>query len=72
MDFNSLPTLALPPLPRGLPPLPLGLQTAGDAAAGNLMPFGLDLANLQQWTLIYLGLSSLAFVIVWVVGFLRR
>ena len=31
-----------------------------------------DLANLQQWTLIYLGLSSLAFVIVWVVGFLRR
>ena len=67
MELTSLPTLSL-----ALPPLPPALQTAGDAATGNLMPFGLDLANLQQWTLIYLGLSSLAFVIVWVVGFLRR
>jgi hypothetical protein len=50
---------------------PLALQTAGDAAAGvNL--FGLDIASLQQWTLVYLGLSSLAFVLVWVIGFLRR
>lgn len=50
--------------------LPLAFQTAGDAAAG--LPFGLEMADLQRWTLIYLGLSSLAFVIVWVVGFLRR
>jgi hypothetical protein len=31
-----------------------------------------DIATLQQWTLIYLGISSLAFVLVWVIGFLRR
>jgi hypothetical protein len=30
------------------------------------------MAKLQNWTLIYLGLSSLACVVVWVVGFLRR
>jgi len=66
------PHCSLPPaLTVALPPLPPGLQTAGDAA-GSLMPFGLDLGSLQQWTLIYLGLSSMAFVIVWVVGFLRR
>jgi hypothetical protein len=52
-------------------PLPLALQTAADAAAGVSL-FGLDIASLQQWTLIYLGLSSLAFVLVWVIGFLRR
>ena len=51
--------------------LPLALQTAGDAAAGSL-PFGLELADLQTWTLLYLGLSSLGFVAVWVVGLLRR
>jgi hypothetical protein len=45
-------------------------STAGDAANGLL--FGWDIATLQQWALIYLGLSSLAFVVVWVVGYLRR
>ena len=50
--------------------LPLGFSTAGDAANGLL--FGWDIATLQKWALIYLGLSSLAFVVVWVVGYLRR
>ena len=49
---------------------PLGLSTAGDAANGLL--FGWDIVTLQKWALIYLGLSSLAFVVVWVVGYLRR
>ena len=31
-----------------------------------------DMASAQQWTLIYLGLSSLGFVLVWLVGYLRR
>lgn len=56
---------------QGLTDLPLALQTAGDAGDG-LLIFGMDMASLQQWTLIYLGLSSLAFVLVWVIGFLRR
>jgi hypothetical protein len=47
----------------------LALSTAGDAAAG--LPFGLDIATLQNGVLIYLGLSSLAFVLVWLVGYLR-
>jgi hypothetical protein len=47
----------------------LALSTAADAAAG--LPFGLDIATLQNAVLIYLGLSSLAFVLVWLVGFLR-
>jgi hypothetical protein len=51
--------------------LPLAFRTAGDAAEG-LLPFGLDIASLQTWTLIYLGLSSLGFVVVWLVGYLRR
>ena len=51
--------------------LPLALQTAGDAGEG-LLIFGMDIATLQQGTFIYLGLSSLAFVLVWVIGFLRR
>ena len=51
--------------------LPLALQTAGDAAGG-LLPFGLEMGEIQTWTLIYLGLSSLGFVAVWVVGLLRR
>ncbi|MFM7312698.1 MAG: cytochrome B6 [Cyanobium sp.] len=51
--------------------LPLALQTAGDAGGGFLF-LGQDIATLQQWTLIYLGLSSVAFVLVWVIGFLRR
>jgi len=51
--------------------LPLAFQTAGDAAGGSL-PFGLEMGEIQTWTLIYLGLSSLGFVAVWVVGLLRR
>jgi hypothetical protein len=50
--------------------LPLALSTAGEA--NGALPLGLEMADLQRWTLIYLGLSSLAFVAVWVVGFLRR
>ena len=48
---------------------PLALSTASDAAAG--LPFGLDIVTLQNGVLIYLGLSSLAFVLVWLVGYLR-
>jgi hypothetical protein len=48
----------------------LAFSTAGDAANGLL--FGWDIADFQRWALIYLGLSSLAFVVVWVVGYLRR
>jgi hypothetical protein len=55
----------------GLPMVwPLAFSTAGDAANGLL--FGWDIDTLQKWALIYLGLSSLAFVVVWVVGYLRR
>ncbi len=57
--------------PQGFTLLPLALQTAGDAGDG-LLIFGMDMASLQKWTLIYLGVSSLAFVLVWVIGFLRR
>ncbi|MEB3202937.1 MAG: cytochrome B6 [Synechococcus sp.] len=49
---------------------PLGFSTAGDAANGLL--FGWDMAMFQKWALVYLGLSSLAFVVVWLVGYLRR
>jgi hypothetical protein len=48
----------------------LGFSTASDAADGLL--FGWDITTLQNSALIYLGLSSLAFVVVWVVGYLRR
>jgi hypothetical protein len=51
--------------------LPLAFRTAGDALDGGL-PFGLSLADLQKWTLIYLAISSLAFIAVWLIGFLRR
>ena len=51
-------------------PSTLAFQTAGDAGAG--LPFGLTIDSLQRWSLIYLGLSSLVFVVVWVVGYLRR
>lgn len=54
-----------------LPPLPPALLTAADAEAVPL-PFGLEMASLQNWTLAYLGLSSLVFVAVWVIGYLRR
>ncbi|MDM7951619.1 MAG: 5'-phosphoribosylglycinamide transformylase [Cyanobium sp. CZS 25K] len=56
-------------LPRGFGPL--AFSTVGDAADG-LLPFGWDVAGFQKWTLIYLGVSSLAFVLVWLVGYLRR
>ncbi|MEB3331891.1 MAG: cytochrome B6 [Synechococcaceae cyanobacterium] len=59
------------PVPAFLPPLPLAFSTAGDAADG-LLPFGLDITTLQRGTLVYLGLSSLAFVLVWLIGYLRR
>ena len=48
----------------------LAYATAGDAANGLLN--GWDIDTLQRWTLIYLGISSLAFVVVWLVGYLRR
>ena len=51
--------------------LPLAFRTAGDPVDG-FLPFGWDIAAVQKWTLIYLGISSLAFVVVWVVGYLRR
>jgi hypothetical protein len=67
---------ALLPLPPGIGPLspgigPLAFSTVGDAANG-VLPFGWDVAGFQKWTLIYLGASSLAFVVVWLVGYLRR
>jgi hypothetical protein len=49
--------------------LTAALSTASDAADGLL--FGWDIATLQNGALIYLGLSSLAFVLVWLVGHLR-
>ena len=45
-------------------------STAGDAANGLL--FGWDIAAVQKWALIYLGVSSLAFVVVWILGAIRR
>ncbi len=51
-------------------PCSLAFQTAGDAS--ELLPFGLTLDGLQRWALVYLGLSSLVFVVVWLVGYLRR
>lgn len=49
----------------------LAFQTAGDVVDGFRL-FGFDIADLQQGTLVYLGLSSLAFVAVWIIGALRR
>ena len=51
-------------------PSTLAFQTAADA--GQALPFGLTMDGLERWTLVYLGLSSLVFVAVWVVGYLRR
>jgi hypothetical protein len=63
---------AVPPaLASLLPPCLFAFQTAGDVVDGFRL-FGFDIADLQRGTLIYLGLSSLAFVVVWVVGYLRR
>jgi len=48
----------------------IGFTTAGDAADGLL--FGWEIATVQKWALIYLGVSLLAFVVVWLVGALRK
>lgn len=53
-----------------VPPVVLAFASTGDGVAG--LPFGWTIDGLQNSVLIYLGLSSLAFVIVWLVGFLRR
>ncbi len=50
--------------------LPLAFTTAGDAANGLL--FGWEIATIQKWVLVYLGVSSLAFVLVWLIGEFRR
>lgn len=70
---RGTPSLSVPAMiePLAALNLPMALQTAGDAADGAL-PFGLTMAGLQQGTLVYLGLSSLVFVAVWVLGYLRR
>ncbi len=51
-------------------PCTLAFQTAGDA--GQALPFGLTLDGLEQGAVVYLGLSSLVFAGVWLVGYLRR
>ena len=43
--------------------------TVGDPGP---MPFGLDLGGLQSGGLVYLGLSGLVFMIIWIVGYVRR
>jgi hypothetical protein len=43
--------------------------TAGDPGP---LPFGLDMVDLQTGALAYAALSGLVFVIIWVVGYLRR
>ena len=58
------------PAPPVLQFLPLAYATAGDAADGLLN--GLSIESLQRWTLVYLGISALAFIVVWLVGYLRR
>ena len=35
-------------------------------------PDGWDIADLQKGAIVYLALSSLAFVVVWVWGYVRR
>ena len=47
----------------------IGFTTAGDAVDGLL--FGWEIATVQKWALIYLGVALLAFVVVWLVGALR-
>jgi hypothetical protein len=51
-------------------PCTLALQTAGDASQA--LPFGLTMDGLERWAVVYLGLSSLVFAGVWLVGYLRR
>lgn len=50
--------------------MPFPDPVLGELSGG--LPFGWTIEALQKWVLIYLGVSSLAFVLVWVVGFLRR
>lgn len=47
-----------------------GFSTAGDVADGLLL--GLDIITLQQWAVLYLAISVLAFVLVWLLGALRQ
>ena len=47
----------------------VAFTTSGDAADGLI--FGWEIATVQKWALIYLGVSILAFVVVWLVGALR-
>ena len=47
----------------------IAYTTAGDAADG--LVFGWEIATVQKWALIYLGVSILAFVVVWLVGAIR-
>jgi len=50
-------------------PLVFAYATAGDPGS---LPFGLDMAGLQTGALAYAALSGVVFVIIWVVGYLRR
>ena len=43
--------------------------TVGDPGP---MPFDLNLSGLQNGVLLYLGLSSLVFMVIWIVGYVRR
>ena len=43
--------------------------TVGDPGP---MPFDLNLAGLQNGVLLYLGLSGLVFMVIWIVGYVRR
>ncbi|MDA0291816.1 MAG: cytochrome B6 [Cyanobacteria bacterium] len=44
----------------------IAYATTGEPGA---LPFGLDMVNLQNSALIYLGLSGLVFIIIWILGF---
>ena len=44
----------------------IAYATAGEPGA---LPFGLDMVNLQNSALLYLGLSGLVFIIIWILGF---
>ena len=44
----------------------IAYATAGDPGA---LPFGLEMVNLQNSALLYLGLSGLVFIIIWILGF---
>jgi len=51
-------------------PMPLfAYATVGDPGP---MPFDLNLSGLQNGVLLYLGLSSLVFMVLWIVGYVRR